>query len=174
MTCCGHHAETSDAEAARLHFGESRRRIMIDHVGFSVSDYASAKAFYEEALTPLGYKLVMEVNAQETGSQLPDSAKTANLIFGSAAKASWRDLFTSRSWRMIGRLLTRSTAQQYPREEKTMAHQACARTIIRAITLLSCLIPRGTTSRQSATRRHNIDIREFLGAEEPDSLPLVS
>ena len=40
---------------------------MIDHVGFSVSDYANAKAFYEKALTPLGYKLVMEVTAQETG-----------------------------------------------------------------------------------------------------------
>jgi catechol 2,3-dioxygenase-like lactoylglutathione lyase family enzyme len=34
---------------------------MIDHVGFSVSDYARAKAFYEKALAPLGYALVMEV-----------------------------------------------------------------------------------------------------------------
>ena len=40
---------------------------MIDHVGFSVSDYASAKAFYERALAPLGYTLIMEVTAQETG-----------------------------------------------------------------------------------------------------------
>ena len=40
---------------------------MIDHVGFSVSDYARAKAFYENALAPLGYRLVMELTAQETG-----------------------------------------------------------------------------------------------------------
>jgi catechol 2,3-dioxygenase-like lactoylglutathione lyase family enzyme len=40
---------------------------MIDHVGFSVSDYARAKAFYEGALAPLGYRLVMEAAAQETG-----------------------------------------------------------------------------------------------------------
>jgi catechol 2,3-dioxygenase-like lactoylglutathione lyase family enzyme len=40
---------------------------MIDHIGFSVSDYARAKAFYERALAPLGYKLVMEVTAQDTG-----------------------------------------------------------------------------------------------------------
>jgi catechol 2,3-dioxygenase-like lactoylglutathione lyase family enzyme len=40
---------------------------MIDHVGFSVSDYARAKAFYEKALAPLGYALVKEVMAQETG-----------------------------------------------------------------------------------------------------------
>ena len=40
---------------------------MIDHVGFSVSDYARAKAFYEKTLAPLGYVLVMETTAQETG-----------------------------------------------------------------------------------------------------------
>jgi catechol 2,3-dioxygenase-like lactoylglutathione lyase family enzyme len=40
---------------------------MIDHVGFSVSDYAHAKAFYERALAPLGYKLVMETTANQTG-----------------------------------------------------------------------------------------------------------
>jgi catechol 2,3-dioxygenase-like lactoylglutathione lyase family enzyme len=37
---------------------------MIDHVGLSVSNYARAKAFYERALAPLGYTLVMEVTAQ--------------------------------------------------------------------------------------------------------------
>jgi len=40
---------------------------MIDHVGFSVSDYARAKAFYEKALAPLGYTLVMEVTAEQAG-----------------------------------------------------------------------------------------------------------
>jgi catechol 2,3-dioxygenase-like lactoylglutathione lyase family enzyme len=40
---------------------------MIDHVGFSVSDYPRAKAFYEKALAPLGYTLVMEVTAAQTG-----------------------------------------------------------------------------------------------------------
>ena len=40
---------------------------MIDHVGFSVGDYARAKAFYERALAPLGYTLIMEATAQETG-----------------------------------------------------------------------------------------------------------
>lgn len=41
---------------------------MIDHIGFSVSDYASAKAFYEKALAPLGYKLLMEVQQNENDS----------------------------------------------------------------------------------------------------------
>ena len=40
---------------------------MIDHIGFSVSDYARAKAFYLKALAPLGYSLIMEVTAERTG-----------------------------------------------------------------------------------------------------------
>ncbi len=39
---------------------------MIDHVGFSVSDYARSKAFYEKALAPLGYALVMEVGPPQS------------------------------------------------------------------------------------------------------------
>jgi catechol 2,3-dioxygenase-like lactoylglutathione lyase family enzyme len=33
---------------------------MLDHVGFGVSDYARSKAFYEQALAPLGITLVLE------------------------------------------------------------------------------------------------------------------
>jgi catechol 2,3-dioxygenase-like lactoylglutathione lyase family enzyme len=38
---------------------------MIDHVGFPVSDYARSKAFYQNALAPLGYTLIMEVQQNE-------------------------------------------------------------------------------------------------------------
>jgi catechol 2,3-dioxygenase-like lactoylglutathione lyase family enzyme len=49
-----------------------RREIfMIDHIGFPVSDYARSKAFYETALAPLGYTLVMEVGADHTDSGSP-------------------------------------------------------------------------------------------------------
>ena len=40
---------------------------MIDHMGFSVSDYARSKAFYLAALAPLGYVLVMEVQQEGGG-----------------------------------------------------------------------------------------------------------
>lgn len=40
---------------------------MIDHIGFSVSDYDRARAFYVQALAPLGYALVMEVTPEQTG-----------------------------------------------------------------------------------------------------------
>jgi catechol 2,3-dioxygenase-like lactoylglutathione lyase family enzyme len=33
---------------------------MIDHVGIDVRDYATSKSFYEQALAPLGYSLLME------------------------------------------------------------------------------------------------------------------
>jgi len=33
---------------------------MIDHITFAVGDYARSKAFYEQALAPLGFTLMME------------------------------------------------------------------------------------------------------------------
>jgi catechol 2,3-dioxygenase-like lactoylglutathione lyase family enzyme len=38
---------------------------MIDHMGFSVADYARSKDFYIKALAPLGYRLVREVQQNE-------------------------------------------------------------------------------------------------------------
>jgi len=32
---------------------------MLDHVGLNVKDYAASRAFYEQALAPLGYRVVM-------------------------------------------------------------------------------------------------------------------
>lgn len=40
---------------------------MIDHTGVAVSDFAASKRFYEKALAPLGYALVMELSAAVTG-----------------------------------------------------------------------------------------------------------
>lgn len=41
---------------------------MLDHIGFTVSDFARSRAFYEHALAPLGIGLVMQVGAAETGA----------------------------------------------------------------------------------------------------------
>src|SRR5674476_336575 len=43
---------------------------MLDHIGFPVSDYERAKAFYARALAPLGYSLVMEVTQEASGHDL--------------------------------------------------------------------------------------------------------
>lgn len=40
---------------------------MIDQAGIQVSDLEESKAFYEGALTPLGYRKLMEFTAEQTG-----------------------------------------------------------------------------------------------------------
>lgn len=41
---------------------------MIDHAGVHVTDFARSRAFYAQALAPLGYAKLMEVPASVTGS----------------------------------------------------------------------------------------------------------
>jgi catechol 2,3-dioxygenase-like lactoylglutathione lyase family enzyme len=40
---------------------------MLDHMGFAVSDYGRSKAFYEQALAPLGISLLMEPVEEAAG-----------------------------------------------------------------------------------------------------------
>src|SRR5438105_15168657 len=40
---------------------------MIDHTGVSVSDYPKSKKFYLSALEPLGYRVLVEFTAEQTG-----------------------------------------------------------------------------------------------------------
>ena len=42
---------------------------MIDHLGITASNYAKSKAFYVQALAPLGYTLLMEIPKELTGDQ---------------------------------------------------------------------------------------------------------
>ena len=41
---------------------------MIDHIGLAVSNMERAKAFYADALKPLGIEVLMEVTAEQTGA----------------------------------------------------------------------------------------------------------
>lgn len=40
---------------------------MIDHTGIVVSDFQRSKTFYQQALAPIGYQLLMEFSAAITG-----------------------------------------------------------------------------------------------------------
>lgn len=40
---------------------------MLDHVGIAVADYERSRAFYEKALAPLGYTLLMEFSEAAAG-----------------------------------------------------------------------------------------------------------
>ncbi|HZZ87417.1 MAG TPA: VOC family protein [Caulobacteraceae bacterium] len=40
---------------------------MLDHIGLTVSDFAKAKAFYDQALAPLGIAPLVGVTAEQSG-----------------------------------------------------------------------------------------------------------
>jgi catechol 2,3-dioxygenase-like lactoylglutathione lyase family enzyme len=40
---------------------------MIDHLGFTVKEYARSRTFYVQALAPLGFAPVMDVTREQTG-----------------------------------------------------------------------------------------------------------
>ena len=42
---------------------------MFDHIGFPVADFARSRAFYVQALTPLGIVVAKEVTVEMTGSE---------------------------------------------------------------------------------------------------------
>jgi catechol 2,3-dioxygenase-like lactoylglutathione lyase family enzyme len=48
---------------------------MIDHLGVPVSDYARSRAFYAEALRPLGYEQLMEFDTPDRGTVTGFGAK---------------------------------------------------------------------------------------------------
>jgi hypothetical protein len=62
---------------------------MIDHIGISVASIARATEFYLKALAPLGYGIVMEVSAEETGHG-------AAIAFGAPCKGGCGGLQPSR------------------------------------------------------------------------------
>ena len=43
---------------------------MIDHTGLKISDPVASRRFYEAALGPLGYRVLMEVPAEFTGGRV--------------------------------------------------------------------------------------------------------
>src|SRR5688572_6023450 len=136
---------------------------MIDHVGFAVLDYERAKAFYAKALAPLGYMLIMEVGKDQTASGHPAAG------FGAGGKPDFwiggeGKLDSRCTWRSppgIAPASMRSIVPGLPREARTMARRACARSTIRTIMGRSCAIPTVITSRPSATLRASVPIPKF-------------
>ena len=53
---------------------------MIDHLGLPVSDYARSKAFYEQALAPLGMTLLMEFSGAAAGFGKADGGRPSFFI----------------------------------------------------------------------------------------------
>jgi catechol 2,3-dioxygenase-like lactoylglutathione lyase family enzyme len=54
--------------------------ITLDHVGIAVADYPQSKAFYEQALAPLGLKLLMEFSESAAGFGRDDGGRPSFFI----------------------------------------------------------------------------------------------
>jgi predicted enzyme related to lactoylglutathione lyase len=127
---------------------------MIDHLGFSVSDYERAKAFYSKALAPLGYSLVKEVTAEQTGHE-------AAAGFGAGGKPDFwigGEGALNKPVHVAILAKDRATVDAFYKAAMaagTMGRPASARIIMRTITAPSCAIPTATTSKPSATRRNS-------------------
>ena len=61
---------------------------MIDHLGMPVIDIARATEFYLAALRPLGYGVVIEVAAEDTGRSDNEHAHGQISTFGAASRVS--------------------------------------------------------------------------------------
>jgi hypothetical protein len=127
---------------------------MIDHIGFSVSDYERAKAFYQTALAPLGYSLVMEVTTEQTGHDAAAgfgaNGKPDFWIGGEARRTSRR---ISPSLPRIAPPWMRSTRPRSQPVAAITARPAFARIITPITTARSCATPMVITSRRSVTCR---------------------
>jgi catechol 2,3-dioxygenase-like lactoylglutathione lyase family enzyme len=131
----------------------ARRVPMIDHVGFPVSDYARSKAFYSQALAPLGYALIMEVGETESGSPAVGFGRGGKPDFWIGGEGGLTGVLHIAMSPTIVAPSTPSTARRSPPAVGTTARPACGRTITRTITAPSCSIPTATISRRCATRR---------------------
>jgi catechol 2,3-dioxygenase-like lactoylglutathione lyase family enzyme len=62
--------------------GYRKERVMgvLDHVGIGVADYKRSKAFYEKALAPLGYALLMEFSGAAVGFGKDDGSRPSFFI----------------------------------------------------------------------------------------------
>ena len=82
---------------------------VVDHVGFAVVDYQRSKTFYEEALAPLGMKLLMEFSEAAAGFG-KDGSRPA--FFIEAHGEPFVGGFTLPWARRLGQRWTLSTSQR--------------------------------------------------------------
>jgi catechol 2,3-dioxygenase-like lactoylglutathione lyase family enzyme len=54
--------------------------MVLDHVGFTVADYPRSKAFYETALAPLGFTLLMDFSGAAAGFGQDDAGRPSFFI----------------------------------------------------------------------------------------------
>ncbi len=128
---------------------------MIDHIGFAVKDMDRAKAFYAEALKPLGIGVIIEVTAEQTGADAHAGFGKDNKAFfwigtGSKPKGGTHVAFVAQTRTEVDSFHQAAMAAG---GRDNGAPGPAVRTITSTITARSCSIPTATTSRPSATSR---------------------
>ena len=95
---------------------------MLDHLGFSVRNLKVSRMFYENALKPLGIKLLMEVTPEMTGtddSHVGFGADRPFFWIGTSDKPTPACMWPS--WPRAGKQWMNSMRRQLPLVEKIMA-----------------------------------------------------
>ena len=144
---------------------------MIDHLGMKVGEIARATEFYLKALSPLGYGIVMEVSAEESGhgAAVGFGPPGAPGDFQSGKPSFWigegersgpvHVAFVAPSRAGVDAFYRAALAAG----AKDNGPRACARIITPIITAPSCSIPTATISRPCATREHDAPSRPEPG-----------
>jgi catechol 2,3-dioxygenase-like lactoylglutathione lyase family enzyme len=126
---------------------------MIDHIGFSVSDFERAKEFYVRALAPLDYSVVMEVTEEQSGyspaAGFGADGKPDFWIGGEGALNKPVHIAIVAKDRSAVDAFYQAAIAAGGRDN---GHPGFARTITRTTTAPLFSIPTATTSKPSATR----------------------
>jgi catechol 2,3-dioxygenase-like lactoylglutathione lyase family enzyme len=117
---------------------------VLDHVGVPVSDFERSKRFYAQALSPLGYELLMEPSASAAGF---GRRGKPDFWIGKARQAKPS---TSHSLPRTASPLTPSTKKPWRRAGVTTVVPGFVPTTTRATTGHSSSIRTATTSKRSA------------------------
>jgi catechol 2,3-dioxygenase-like lactoylglutathione lyase family enzyme len=138
--------------------------MIIDHLGIGVSDYERAKAFYTEALAPLGITMIMEVGPEQTENHVHACG------FAKGGKPEFwigSDGKTSPPAHIVFVVDSREEVRAFHKAALragavTTARQASDLNIIRATMAPSFSIWTATTSRPSATTRNERKERALM------------
>jgi catechol 2,3-dioxygenase-like lactoylglutathione lyase family enzyme len=132
---------------------------VIDHIGLAVADMKRARAFYLNALKPLGIVIIKEVSAEETGGEAPAHFGAGGKPFfsigtGTKPKGGAHVAFAARTRAEVDNFykaaLSASGRDNGPPGPRL--------TITRPTTAPSSSTPTGTTSRRSATQPHETPV----------------
>jgi len=124
---------------------------VIDHIGFPVSDYERSKAFYDKALVPLGYVLIMEVGHAGNGDRAAGFGRAGKPEIWIGEEGGVGTVVHVAIAADDPRRSMPSTAPRSRPAAPTTARPDCGPTIIRITTRLSRAIPTATMWRRCAT-----------------------